>query len=86
MADGSNIEKPSLPPPTAAQAASLAVFRNVADADTVASMQQIQGIAQLIFSAIELDNAEQRLPPGVMEGLGAITSLAHRTLVRAGAA
>lgn len=66
--------------------AELRMKSDVADAETVAAMQQIFGITQLIFGAIELDEAERSLPPGVMEGLGAINHMAQRVLGRAGAA
>ena len=83
MADGTGIETKQATP---AQMTSLAAYRYVADAETVAAMQQIFGITQLIFGAIELDEAERSLPPGVMEGLGAINHIAQRVLGRAGAA
>jgi hypothetical protein len=83
MADGTGVETRQA---TTAQMASLAANRYVADGETIAAMQQIFGITQLIFSAIELDSAEQHLPPGVTEGLGAINSMAQRILAKAGAA
>lgn len=86
MADGATMEAKLASPATQAQMTSLAAYRYVADGETVASMQQIFGITQLIFGAIELDDAERGLPPGVMEGLGAINAMAQRALDRAGAA
>lgn len=86
MADGASVEAKTASQATPAQMASLAAYRYVADGETVASMQQIYGITQLIFGAIELDEAEGRLPPGVIEGLGAINHMAQRALAKAGAA
>ena len=85
MADGPSAEARPIQA-TPVQMNSLAAYRFVADAETVATMQQIYGITQLIFGAIELDEAERRLPPGVMEGLGAINHMAQRVLDKAGAA
>lgn len=83
MADGTGMETKQATP---AQMASLAANLYVADGETVAAMQQIFGITQLIFSAIELDSAEGHLPPGVVEGLGAINHISQRILAKAGAA
>lgn len=85
MADGTSAETRPIQA-TPVQMNGLAAYRFVADAETVATMQQIYGITQLIFGAIELDEAEGRLPPGVMEGLGTINHMAQRVLARAGAA
>jgi hypothetical protein len=86
MADGANIGGKPAPQAKPAQLTSLAAYRYVADGETVASVQYIYGIIQLIFGAIELDEAASRLPHGVMEGLGAINHLATRVLTNAGAA
>lgn len=86
MADGANTGGKDAPQATPAQMDSLAAYRYVADGETVASMQQIHGITQLIFSAIELDEAQGHMPPGVMEGLGAINHMAQRAMAKAGAA
>lgn len=83
MADGAGTKTRQATP---AQMASLAANLYVADGETVAAMQQIFGITQLIFSAIELDSAEATLPPGVSEGLGAINDISQRILAKAGAA